>query len=75
MGRKSTFTVAYKRGAVMGVISNRKTVSETCRELGISERTFGRRREQALEGMEAAFIDKDKRTYPRGRAGQAVRGG
>ena len=35
MGRKSAFTAAQKRDAVMGVISERKTVSETCRELGV----------------------------------------
>ena len=29
MGRKSAFTAAQKRDAVMGVISKRKTVSET----------------------------------------------
>ena len=40
MGRKSTFTSALKRDAVMGVISKRKTVSETCRELRISETMF-----------------------------------
>ena len=40
MGRKSTFTAAQKRDAVMGVISKRKTVSETYRELGISETTL-----------------------------------
>ncbi len=48
MGRKSTFTAAQKRDAVMGVISKRKTVAETCRELGISETTFARWCEQAL---------------------------
>ena len=61
MGRKSTFTAAQKRDAVMGVISKRRTVSETCRELGISETTFARWREQALEGMEDALADKDSR--------------
>ncbi len=61
MGRKSTFTAAQKRDAVMGVISKRKTVAETCRELGISETTFARWCEQALAGMEAALADKDKR--------------
>jgi transposase-like protein len=61
MGRKSTFTAAQKRDAVMVVISKRKTVSETCREPGISETTFARWREQALEGMQAALADKDSR--------------
>jgi hypothetical protein len=35
MGRKSTFTAVQKHGAVMGVISKGKTVSQTCQELGI----------------------------------------
>lgn len=61
MGRRSTFTAAQKRDAVMGVLTKRKTVSETCRELGISETTFARWREQALEGMAAALEDKDSR--------------
>lgn len=61
MGRKSTFTAAAKRDAVMGVLTKRKTVAETCREMGISETTFARWREQALEGMEAALMDKDTR--------------
>ena len=61
MGRKSTFTATQKRDAVMGVLTRGKTVAETCRELGISETTFARWREQALEGMEAALADKDAR--------------
>lgn len=43
-------------------MSKRKSVSETCRELGIPETTFACWRAQALEGMEAALGDKDKRT-------------
>ena len=61
MGRKSTFTAAAKRDAVMGMLIKRKTVAQTCRELGISETTFARWREQALEGMAAALLDRDKR--------------
>lgn len=57
MGRKSMFTAAQKRDAVMGVISKRKTVSQTCRELGISETTFARWREQALAGMEVVLAE------------------
>jgi len=52
--------VVAKRDAVMDVISKRKRVKQTCRELGISEITFARWREQVLEGMEAALLDKDK---------------
>ena len=61
MGRESTFTAAAKRDAVMGVLTKCKTVAETCREMGISETTFARCREQALEGMEAAWMHKDTR--------------
>ena len=61
MGRKSTFTAAQERDAVMGVLTKRKTVSQTCRELGISETTFARWREQAVAGMEAALADKGSR--------------
>ncbi len=35
----------------------RKTVSQTCRELGISETTFARWREQALAGMEVVLAE------------------
>ncbi len=45
MGRKSMFTAAANRDAVMGVLSKRKTVSQTCRELGVLETTFARWRE------------------------------
>ncbi len=58
MGRRSAFSPAQKRDAVLGVIAKRKTVSETCRELGITEQTFARWRAKALEGMEAALADK-----------------
>ena len=37
MGRKSTFTPAAKRDAVMGVLTKRNMVEQTCRELGIFE--------------------------------------
>jgi transposase-like protein len=46
----------------MGMISRRQTVSETCRELGISETRFARWCEQALEGMDAALADRDTRS-------------
>ena len=44
-----------------GVLTKRKTVVESCRKVGICETTFARWREQALEGMDAALIDKDTR--------------
>jgi transposase-like protein len=58
IGRKPTFTAPAKRDALMGVLTKRKTVAETWREMGISETTFARWREQPLEGMEAALADK-----------------
>lgn len=61
MGRRSHFTLAQKRGAVLGVLTKRKTVAETCRELGNSEQTLARWREQAVEGMERALADKTTR--------------
>jgi len=60
MGRRSQFTPAQKRDAVLAVLSKRKTVAEICRELGISEPTFARWREQAVEGMEQALSDKSE---------------
>ena len=52
MARRSQFTPAQKRDAVLAVLSKRKAVAESCRELGISEPTLARSREQAVEGME-----------------------
>lgn len=43
------------------MLAKRKTVAQTCRELGILETTFARWREQALTGMKAALQDKDTR--------------
>jgi transposase-like protein len=58
MGRRSGHTPAQKRDAVLAVLTKRKTISEVCRELAVSEQTFHRWRNQALEGMEAALGDK-----------------
>ncbi len=62
MGRRSPFTKAQKRDAVLAVLAGKQTVSEVCRELGISAQTFARWREQALAGMEDALADKDDRS-------------
>lgn len=62
MGRRSPFTKTQKRDAVLSVLTQRQTVSEVCRELGISAQTFARWREQALAGMEDALADRDDRT-------------
>jgi len=61
MGRRSPFRKTQKRGAVLAVLSGRQTVSEVCRELGISAQTFACWREQALAGTEDALADKDDR--------------
>jgi transposase-like protein len=61
MGRRSAFTPAEKRDAVLDVLSKRKTISEVCRDKGISAQTFARWREQALEGMTEALADKAER--------------
>ena len=61
MGRRSQFTPAQKRDAVLGVLTKRKTVSETYGELGVSEQTLARWRDQAVEGMELALADKTER--------------
>jgi len=58
MGRRSGHTSAQKRDAVLAVLTKRKTISEVCRELAVSEQTFHRWRNQALEGMETALGDK-----------------
>jgi transposase-like protein len=62
MGRRSQFTAAQKRQAVLSVLTKKRTVSETCRELGITGQTFARWREQALAGMEDALSDKADRS-------------
>ena len=61
MGRRSPFTPAEKRDAVLAELSERKTISEVCRDKGISAQTFARWREQAMEGMAEALADKADR--------------
>ncbi len=58
MGRRSSHTPARKRDAVLAVLSKRKTITEVCRELAVSEQTFHRWRNAVLEGMESAPGDK-----------------
>jgi transposase-like protein len=64
MGRRSRFTPAQKRDAVLAVLTKKKTVSEVCRELGVSETSFNRWREQALEAIDEAMRDKADRVAP-----------
>jgi transposase-like protein len=58
MGRRSRFTPAQKRDAVLAVLTKKKTVSEVCRELQVSETSFNWWREQALEAIDEAMKDK-----------------
>jgi transposase-like protein len=62
MGRRSRFTPAQKRDAVLAVLTRKKTVSEVCRELGVSETSFNRWREQALEAIDEAMRDEADRS-------------
>jgi len=61
MGRRSKFTPAQKRDAVLAVLGRRKTMAQVCRELGITETTLMRWRESALDAIEEALHDKVKR--------------
>jgi transposase-like protein len=58
MGRQSPFTAVQKRDAVLAVLSRRKTMSEVCRELGVSETSLNRWRELALEAIDEAMKGK-----------------
>jgi transposase-like protein len=58
MGRRSRFSPAQKRDAVLAVMGKHSTISEVCRELGITEQTFHRWRKLAIEGMEEALSDR-----------------
>lgn len=58
MGRRSKFTSAQKRDAVLAVLTKRKTMAQVCRELSVTETTLARWREQALTGIEQALADK-----------------
>jgi transposase-like protein len=62
MGRRSQFTPAQKREAVLSVLTKKRTVSEVCRELGITGQTFARWRELALEAMSDGLADKAERS-------------
>jgi len=61
MERRSHFIPTPKPDAVLGVLTKRRMILETCRQLGISEQTLARWRKQAVEGMELALADKTER--------------
>lgn len=51
MGRRSSFTSAQKAEIVLAVLQKKMTMAEACRTHGITETTFARWRQQALDGM------------------------
>jgi transposase-like protein len=55
VGRRSQFSAAQKAEIVLGVLQRQMTVAEACRTYGITETTFARRRQLALEGIAAAL--------------------
>ena len=58
MGRRSNYTARQKAEIVLSVLSKQVTIAEACRRNGITETTFARWREQALEGMAKAFEER-----------------
>ena len=60
MGRRSNYTALQKTEIVLSVLTKQTTVAEACRRHGITETTFNRWREQAVEGMERGLADKSK---------------
>lgn len=58
MGRRSPHTPRQKADAVLAVLTKCKTISEVCRELAISEQTFHRWRNLAVEAMADGLADK-----------------
>lgn len=60
MGRRSNYAARQKTEIVLSVLTKQTTVAEACRRHGITETTFNRWREQAVEGMERGLADKSK---------------
>lgn len=58
MGRRSNFTAGQKADIVISVLTKQLTIAEACRRHGITEATFARWREQALEGLEKGLEDR-----------------
>ena len=65
MGRRSNYTARQKTEIVLSVLTKQVTIAEVCRRHGITETTFNRWREQALEGMEHGLKEQER---TRGRA-------
>jgi transposase-like protein len=58
MGRRSPFRPTEKRDAVLAVLSKPRSIADVCSELGVSEQTLARWREQAVPGAEQALADQ-----------------
>lgn len=64
MGRRSWFTAGHKRDAVLVALTKKKTISEVCRELQVSETRFNGWRGQALEAIDEAMKDNAEDLSP-----------
>ncbi len=60
MGRRSNCTAKQKADIVVSVLTKQVTIAKACRRHGITETTFARWREQALEGIEKALKDRSR---------------
>jgi transposase-like protein len=58
IGKRSRFSPPQNQEAVLAVMGKHSTISEVCRELGITKQTFNRWRKLAIEGMEAALQER-----------------
>ena len=58
MGRRSNYTSKQKADIVLSVLTKQVTMAEACRRHGITETTFVRWREQAIEAMVRGLEDK-----------------
>ena len=58
MGRRSSFTSQQKAEIVLAVLQKKMTMAEACRTHGITETTFARWRQQALDGMSRGLEGK-----------------
>lgn len=58
VGRRSSFTSQQKAEAVLAVLQKKLTMAEACRKYGITETTFMRWRQLALESMTRGLEDK-----------------
>ena len=65
VGRRSNYTARQKTEIVLSVLTNQTTVAEACRRHAITETTFNRWREQAVEGMERGLADTSRRSPAR----------